>query len=230
MKYIANPVEVDARKILAVGELRNDGSRQITVAPDDPKATTLGVADLIADAGMLARMMPVPGDYVVLQADGYLYLNPKDVFERKYRPDLAVVMNGVADHARMQGIRGAVARGWCYAKNSAKEFDSDLAEAIVNEVAKLLEDCDQKVYLTGSAQLSVVALTVIENGEAKGAHVDVTKFVDAYRTMSRGQFYETWLRPMLEQLLGKSPALEPDAEPNAFELGAAVRRAGLAGK
>ena len=35
---------------------------------------------------MCARMIPQVGDYWVIQSDGYVYLNPKDVFERKYRP------------------------------------------------------------------------------------------------------------------------------------------------
>lgn len=38
------------------------------------------------NAGMLARMTPQIGDYWVIQDDGYIYLNPKDVFERKYHP------------------------------------------------------------------------------------------------------------------------------------------------
>jgi hypothetical protein len=33
-------------------------------------------------------------------------------------------------------IRQAVARGWCHPKNSAKEMDADLVEAIVAEVVK----------------------------------------------------------------------------------------------
>ena len=37
----------------------------------------------------------------------------------------------------MADIRGAVARGWCHAKNSHKEMDSDLAEAISIEVKNL---------------------------------------------------------------------------------------------
>jgi hypothetical protein len=37
------------------------------------------------ESGMIARYAPVPGDYVVTQEDGYVYVNPKDVFERKYR-------------------------------------------------------------------------------------------------------------------------------------------------
>ncbi len=33
---------------------------------------------------MIARMTPQVGDYLVIQEDGYEYLNPKEVFERKY--------------------------------------------------------------------------------------------------------------------------------------------------
>ena len=35
-------------------------------------------------------------------------------------------------------IRGAVARGWCHDKNAWKDFDSDLALAISEEIEKLL--------------------------------------------------------------------------------------------
>jgi len=38
----------------------------------------------------------------------------------------------------IQEIRGAVARGWCADANRRKEMDSDLAEAISQEVFKLL--------------------------------------------------------------------------------------------
>lgn len=34
---------------------------------------------------MMARYTPVVGDYWVVQEDGYIYLNPRDVFERKYQ-------------------------------------------------------------------------------------------------------------------------------------------------
>lgn len=37
----------------------------------------------------------------------------------------------------MEAIRGAVARAWCHDKNTAKEMDSDLAEAAAQEVARL---------------------------------------------------------------------------------------------
>jgi len=35
---------------------------------------------------MIARFEPQLGDYWVIQEDGYVYLNPKEVFERKYSP------------------------------------------------------------------------------------------------------------------------------------------------
>jgi hypothetical protein len=72
MKYVANPVEVDAFKIVGVidagcYELENGEEFRTT-------------------AEMMSRISPNVGDYKVIQSDGYIYLNPKDVFERKYRP------------------------------------------------------------------------------------------------------------------------------------------------
>ena len=79
MKYIANPVEVDAFQILSTspkGEI--DGHKDaIACACDDGTSK-------IATAEMISRMTPSAGDYWVIQSDGYAYLNPKEVFERKY--------------------------------------------------------------------------------------------------------------------------------------------------
>lgn len=77
MKYVARPVEVVAFRIVSVGPPNETSSR--SVATDDGMNRT-------ADAGMLARYIPVPGDYWVIQEDGYEYLNPREVFERKYEP------------------------------------------------------------------------------------------------------------------------------------------------
>jgi hypothetical protein len=81
MKYQANPVIVDAFVIQKV-----EGGEP-TVS--DPAAMgmkiTLDTGSVVtASPGMTSRMTPVPGDYWVIQSDGYMYLNPKDVFERKY--------------------------------------------------------------------------------------------------------------------------------------------------
>lgn len=76
MKYRANPVEVDAFTIKSIGtsgaegtQLRLDNDEWVTAIP-----------------AMTSRMTPSVGDYWVVQSDGYVYLNPKDVFERKYSP------------------------------------------------------------------------------------------------------------------------------------------------
>lgn len=74
--HIANPVRVRARQITAV-DLLPAGGAHLTLA--DGGAAT-------ATPEMLARITPEAGDYLVEQLDGYLYLNPKDVFERKYSP------------------------------------------------------------------------------------------------------------------------------------------------
>lgn len=41
-------------------------------------------------------------------------------------------------------IRGAVARGWCQGPNSAKVFDNDLAEAIVDEVRRAFDQFSEE--------------------------------------------------------------------------------------
>jgi hypothetical protein len=77
MKYQANPVIVDAFKITKViGELKVGSSCDLEI--DNGQVVK-------ASWEMLARMKPQVGDYWVIQSDGYIYLNPKEVFERKYR-------------------------------------------------------------------------------------------------------------------------------------------------
>src|SRR5882672_8099622 len=61
MKYIANPVEVEAFKIVTVGPLTMQGSRRLELQNGELVS---------ADSGMLARMSPVVGDYWVIQEDG----------------------------------------------------------------------------------------------------------------------------------------------------------------
>jgi hypothetical protein len=81
MEYIANPVRVEAFVITSVmagtvGPRSERGGVVITL--EDGRKE-------FCDAGMIARYSPVEGDYLVIQEDGYKYLNPKEVFERKYR-------------------------------------------------------------------------------------------------------------------------------------------------
>jgi len=79
MKYRANPVIVDAFKIVDVGAFRHPENGSLPLAIDNGDS-------VIATLEMLSRYEPVAGDYWVVQSDGYIYVNPKDVFERKYSP------------------------------------------------------------------------------------------------------------------------------------------------
>lgn len=80
MKYRANPIEVDAFVIVTVEPLSDDSN-------DDKAGFNVSLdngQEKIAHPAMCARMTPTQGDYWVVQPDGYEYLNPKAVFERKY--------------------------------------------------------------------------------------------------------------------------------------------------
>lgn len=90
--HTANPVAVTARTILGVQSI-TEGAM---LALDD-------TTNHFANHAMLARYTPVPGDYLVTQDDGYQYVNPKDVFERKYAPIDALPdsLPPVAQDARM---------------------------------------------------------------------------------------------------------------------------------
>lgn len=76
MKYIANPVEVEAFVINYVAPAYANG----TVPLHLDNGTYV-----MAGPELTSRYVPVPGDYWVIQSDGYVYLNPKAVLERKYR-------------------------------------------------------------------------------------------------------------------------------------------------
>ena len=80
-KYLANPIIVDAFKIIGIGQLTNKGEQHLLL--DDG---TDGGKEYVAKPELLSRIAVKVGDYLVTQEDGYIYLNPKDVFERKYAP------------------------------------------------------------------------------------------------------------------------------------------------
>ena len=75
MRYQANPVQVEAQIIVGVGPILMDGSMNLALQNGQ---------SVNANKGMIARYTPQEGDYWVQQSDGYLYVNPKEVFERKY--------------------------------------------------------------------------------------------------------------------------------------------------
>lgn len=73
--HVANPTRIQAREILRV----EDVGGHVVLHLTDGTAYT-------ATAEMMARMTPTAGDFLVRQADGYEYMNPRAVFMQKYRP------------------------------------------------------------------------------------------------------------------------------------------------
>ena len=74
-KYMARPVNVEAWKIERVRSPNADCTVDVLLEDKTVRVATIG---------MLARIVLRPGDYWVIHEDGYAYLNPRDVFERKY--------------------------------------------------------------------------------------------------------------------------------------------------
>lgn len=54
-------------------------------------------------------------------------------------------------------VRGAVARGWCAPANSTKVMDTDLAEAIAQEVCALMQ-AEAAAALSGGEAVATVCL------------------------------------------------------------------------
>lgn len=74
--HVANPVHV--RAVQLVDFQKNDTTKNLYAFDAEGGRYTL-------TGEMLARYLPVPGDYLVTQDDGYQYINPREVFERKYQ-------------------------------------------------------------------------------------------------------------------------------------------------
>jgi len=87
--HIANPVRVQALVITDATSVNDDAYTQIVLGD--------GTVRIIGPE-MTSRHKPSVGDYLVMQEDGYIYVNPKDVFERKYR----VIDSGPADEAKVK--------------------------------------------------------------------------------------------------------------------------------
>ena len=93
MQYRANPVHIEAHRIVSVGPevIEQIGVGTFTLPVMRRHLALENGENVHATAEMLSRMTPEAGDYWVIQEDGYTYLNPRAVFERKYSliPQLA---------------------------------------------------------------------------------------------------------------------------------------------
>lgn len=80
MKYIPNSNEVEAFRIIAIQQ-----SPEGQVPPFPRTLTLENNTKVTATSEMLSRHLPSVGDYWVMQADGHVYLSPKDVFEARHQ-------------------------------------------------------------------------------------------------------------------------------------------------
>jgi hypothetical protein len=84
-EFVANPVHVHAYMIQSVSGDEKQPKKGAVIILHNPIPTRAPVVIHLTPA-MISRHFPRVGDYYVIQADDYRYINPVDVFERKYRP------------------------------------------------------------------------------------------------------------------------------------------------
>lgn len=117
--HTANPVKVHATTILEVTDITKREAGAGQSSPD----LMLRLADgrnYEAKAAMTARHLPAPGDYLVTQEDGYEYLNPKDVFERKYSAipqDTIITFDEFVQYGRDNGANIVGGMPWSFTYN-----------------------------------------------------------------------------------------------------------------
>lgn len=83
--FKANPIEVEAKVIESIQPLEVGGTLDLAFQVG-MKLTLEDGTIFNAPKAMFVRYMPKEGDYLVTQADGYRYINPREVFQRKYSP------------------------------------------------------------------------------------------------------------------------------------------------
>jgi len=150
--YIANPVKVMA---YAIRDVIRNGEEGYSLTLSDGSEYT-------PSREMLARHIPETGDYLVRQEDGYTYINPREVFERKYRPEDAKVGFASADR-EIVGFLNDVA-------DKIKQRGEEMEEAVV-----IYGKYGGTFYVDSTAS-GVHALGVMEVGKATmlGAIVKAT--------------------------------------------------------
>jgi hypothetical protein len=161
--HVANPVRVIA-KVIANIDHRLDGSGLIDVEFEDDSKTVLNDA-------MIARYCPSVGDYVVTQEDGYVYVNPKEVFEHKYRlvePTFQTNGEALAD---------------AFAERDVPALDRERNEYIARlegEVARLreMENANSWVNASGLDARSVRQALVMQIIPARGISRAMLREVD----------------------------------------------------
>lgn len=98
-EFVANPVHVHAYMIEAVKGDEKDPKAQCAIILRNPTRGSTGMMVIHLTPQMISRHFPRRGDYYVIQADDYRYINPRDVFERKYRPVVSALLAGNDDAA-----------------------------------------------------------------------------------------------------------------------------------
>lgn len=134
MEYVANPVSVTAYKIT---EVRNPEFGVIPLVLENGQVAN-------ATQEMISRMVPAVGDYWVIQSDGYVYLNPKEVFERKYSEFLSPAINQDILRAERRGIADGLSMALdsmnaYYDKYSCEFSREDTGGALITIVEELIK-------------------------------------------------------------------------------------------
>lgn len=114
-EYFAQPVKVTAYLITEIRGREPNGNVRLTLENGD-------LVEALPD--MTVRMQPQVGDYWVIQEDGYTYLNPRAVFQKKYAPTMA---ESIYDAPRLAALDEAI-------KEQKIKLRSNAAPVVAEEV------------------------------------------------------------------------------------------------
>lgn len=165
MKYIANPVEVDAFTIIGRNTEGPEGSITLTLSNGKTVECT---------AEMMARYVPTVGDYWVVQEDGDAYVNPFAVFERKYRPDADEdvlyitpdLLEKLSEAAHDIWMKGKIDSGWAYAPVTNKEAKQHSCLVPYSELTEADKESDRDLARGIPLILNVAGYKIAQIKEA----------------------------------------------------------------